>query len=172
MRCIDHGDQMMGYYNIGRRSVKWWKRGYSYILKVCFFDAYTIEQHGRVGSEKRDYLAFRIDLAEGLIGSFTSRMRSAGRPRSSTTEPEVRLDSTRPHLPVVEGLKHECVVCCKVREVRRLSRRECRHESKIKCSVCGVHLCIASARNCFMKYHTAQGRSQDFWKEGAKHQEE
>ena len=95
MRGIDHGDHniMMGYYNIGRRSVKWWKRGYSYILEVCFFNAYTLEQHGRVGSDKRDYLAFRIDLAEGLIGSFASRMRSAGRPRSSTTEPEVRLDS-------------------------------------------------------------------------------
>ena len=29
MKGVDHVDQMMGYYNIDRRSVKWWNRGYS-----------------------------------------------------------------------------------------------------------------------------------------------
>ena len=151
VRGVDHGDQMMGYYNIGRWSVKWWKRGYSFILEVCF---YTIQQHGKVASEKRDFLSFRIALAEELIGSFTSRVPT-GRPRSTTTEQEVRLDSTKPHLPIVEGPKLECVVCCKVREVRGLSRREYRPESQVRCSLCEVHLCLTSTRNCFYKYHTA-----------------
>ncbi len=33
MRGVDRGDQLMGYYRIGR-SRKWWKRGYWYILDV------------------------------------------------------------------------------------------------------------------------------------------
>ncbi len=27
MRGVDHSDQMINYYNSGRRTVKWWKRG-------------------------------------------------------------------------------------------------------------------------------------------------
>jgi len=26
MRGVDRGDQIIGYYNLGRRSTKWWKR--------------------------------------------------------------------------------------------------------------------------------------------------
>ncbi len=32
MRGVDRGDQLMGYYRIGRRSRKWWKRGFWYIV--------------------------------------------------------------------------------------------------------------------------------------------
>ena len=34
MRGIDRGDQLMGYYNVGRRSKKWWKRVFAYLLEV------------------------------------------------------------------------------------------------------------------------------------------
>ena len=53
--------------------MKWWKRGASHILEVCLYNAYIIDQHGKVGSEKRDCLSFRIALA--LIGTFTTRVR-------------------------------------------------------------------------------------------------
>ena len=105
MRGVDHGDQMMGYYLVGRRSAKWWKRGASHILEVCLYNAYIIDQYGKVGSEKRDFLSFRIALAEELIGTFTTRVRSAGCPRTTTVEEETRLDCTKPHLPVVDGPK-------------------------------------------------------------------
>ena len=58
-----------------------------------------------------DYLAFRI-LAEALIGSFTTRVRSAGRPRSSVVEEEIRLDNTKLHLPVVNRPKIIFVFKC------------------------------------------------------------
>ena len=82
--------------------MKWWKRRYFYILEVCSFNAFTLEQPDRSGSDKRDFPAFRIALAEELIGSFTSRVGSAGRPRSSVTKQEIRLDTTKSHLPLVE----------------------------------------------------------------------
>ena len=161
MRGVYHADQIMGYYHVGRRSVKWLKRGASHILEVCLYNAYIIDQHDKVGSKKGDFLFFRIALAEELIGTFTTRVHSAGRPRTTTVE-EIRLDCPKPLLPVVDGPKLECVVCCKVREVRGLTRREYRHESQIQCSLCGVHLCVAASRNCSQKYHTAR-RYWDFF---------
>ena len=58
MRAIDHGDQMMGY---SRRSVMWWNRGSSHILEVCLFNSYVLDQHGKEGDMKRDYLSFSTD---------------------------------------------------------------------------------------------------------------
>ena len=156
MRGVDRADQLMGYYNISRRSKKWWKRVFWYVVEVAALNAYIIHRAGYPSSErsKHDYLEFRVDLAEELIGTFTSRQRSVGRPRSLEHQQELRLDSSKGHLPLVDDSVHECAVCCKVRKVRKLKRSEWRHETKIKCSTCNVNLCLTSARNCFLKYHT------------------
>ena len=47
MRGVDRGDQLIGYYNIGRRSRKWWKRVFSYIIEVAALNAYIIQKHGK-----------------------------------------------------------------------------------------------------------------------------
>ncbi len=99
MRGVDHSDQMIGYYNIGRRSVKWWKRGSSHILEVCIFNAYTLDQHGKAGTEKRDYLAFRTALAEELIGQNNHVV--VGCSRVGTPHPRERMRNA-------ESMKH-CV---------------------------------------------------------------
>ena len=153
MRGVDRGDQLIGYYNIGRRSRKWWKRVFSYLVEVAALNAYVLEKHTRIGTNKRDYLAFRLALAEELVGSFRGRSR-VGRPRSLDQLDVTRMDASRGHLPELGSSLLDCVVCLKVREIRRLSRSQYRHESKFRCSVCNVHLCISKERNCFKKYHT------------------
>ena len=157
MRGVDRGDQLIGYYNIGRRSKKWWKRVFGYVIEVAALNAYIIQKDGRPASEhnKHDYLEFRVALAEELIGSFSSRQVPVGRPRSVEHQQALRLDTSKDHLPIMEDTVHQCVVCNKVREVKMLKRSECRHESKIKCSVCDVNLCLNTKRNCFVKYHTS-----------------
>ena len=156
MRGVDRGDQLIGYYNIGRRSRKWWKRVFGYAIEVAALNAYIIQKDGRPPSErsKHDYLEFRVALAEELIGSFTSRQLPAGRPRSVNHQQTLRLDPSKGHLPVLADSQRQCVVCNKVGEVRQLRRTEFRHETKVKCSVCDVNLCLIAARNCFFKYHS------------------
>ena len=79
MRGVDRGDQLSGYYNIGRRSKKWWKRVFSYLVECCILNSYVLESHVQAashqvrGSGKRDFLAFRLDLARQLVGSYCSR---------------------------------------------------------------------------------------------------
>ena len=75
MRGVDRGDQLINYYyNVGRRSRKWWKRIFFYLIEVSFLSAYILEQH----SEERrshNYLAFRLALGEEYIGNFRGRKR-------------------------------------------------------------------------------------------------
>lgn len=39
MRGVDRGDQMIGYYYLGRRSRKWWKRVFSHIVECSVLNA-------------------------------------------------------------------------------------------------------------------------------------
>ena len=127
MRGIDRRDQMMGYYNVGRRSRKWWKRVFSYLIEVCLLNAYVL--HKFSDEVQADFL---LDLAAQLIGTVQKQAR--GRPRSIEQTELLRLDSTKGHLPE-DPPRRQCVVCCKVREQRGLSKHEYRHESCVKCSV-------------------------------------
>ena len=86
MREVDLNDQMEQYYNLGRSSIKWWKRIFYYLVESTILNSFIMESHVRTAehthvSTRRDYLTFRLVLASELIGTFTSRKR-LGRPRS------------------------------------------------------------------------------------------
>ena len=66
-----------------------------------------------------------------------------------------RLNVQLGHWPIRVETKLECIVCATKRNKLNLTRQEMRHESRIKCSKCNVHLCIEENRECFTKYHTS-----------------
>jgi len=45
MRGVDRGDQLIGYYNIGRRSVKWLKQCFAHLVECTLLNAYIL--HGQ-----------------------------------------------------------------------------------------------------------------------------
>ena len=155
MRGVDFGDQMMGYYRVGRRSKKWWKRGFWYILDVAALNSYVVYRHGNVDKNTRKrYLDFRIRLAVALIDGFTSR-RSTEHSRQVVQTPQqlpLRLDPSQHHLPLYADAKKDCVVCSKARLEAGQSRSEVRHRSSIMCKVCDVYLCLDRERLCYEKY--------------------
>ena len=126
MRGVDVGDQAMSYYYCGRRSIKWWKRVFFYLLEVSCLNAYILKYYGVTG-KKQSFLDFRMALASQLIGEFSSRKRQ-GRPRSSTPS-ELRLDDTKKHLPKFVEKKGRCHVCAE-KSKRLGSAAWYRHESK------------------------------------------
>ena len=159
MRGVDKGDQMIGLYNVGRRSKKWWRRLFSHVIECAILNSYILESYARPlehalrGRSKRDYLKFRIELATQLIGGFSSHKRR-GRRQSDESMQQERLNLSLGHFPVQASKKLDCIVCRTKREKLHLSRAELRHESIIKCSHCNVHLCVHRDRPCFTKYHT------------------
>ena len=101
MRGVDLSDQRMSYYYVGRRSKKWWKRVFSYLLEACSQNAYVLKIYGQADRRKKDppFLDFRLELAAQLIGGFRARSK-IGRPRGPSPV-DIRLDQTKQHLPIV-----------------------------------------------------------------------
>jgi len=76
IRGVDRGDQLIGCYNMGRRSKKW--QVFSYLIECSLLNAYILEKYANPhlhaesnkGCSKQDFLSFRIDVAHQLIGHF------------------------------------------------------------------------------------------------------
>ena len=96
MRGIGRGDQLMGYYNVGRRSRKWWKRGFAYLLEVSVLNAYILQKTSNTGGKEQDYLNFHQGLAVELVD--TSRSQG-GQPQTFEHRQLLRLDNSQSHLP-------------------------------------------------------------------------
>ena len=85
MRGVNKGDQLVGYYNIGQRSKKWWKKVFSYVIECALLNAYLLEKdlepevHDPSVKErrKRDFSDFHLDMAEQLIGYYTLCLKVA-----------------------------------------------------------------------------------------------
>jgi hypothetical protein len=168
MRGVDRADQMVGLYNSGRKSVKWWKRIFFYILEVSINNARILEekQRQKYGLEPRPLLDFKIELAESLVAGRTYR-KKAGRP--SVDNIDIRLEDTGGHLPVMGDRQRDCKVCNKKiahgdggrgrkGNVRKRGEQNAtyfteRHRTKIYCAICNVGLCVVTGRNCFYNYH-------------------
>ncbi len=118
MKGIDRGDQLMGYYNVGRRSRKWWKRIFSYLLEVSLLNAYVLQKFSSNEIPEKDFLVFHLALAVELVSNYRRRSLG-GRPRSMELAQCLRLDSTKDHLPECVSFKRDCYVCSKVREKKK-----------------------------------------------------
>ena len=158
MRGVDRIDQLCSYYNVGRRSLKWWKRVFSYGIECCLGNSYVLDgyvhpdEHAKKGRNKRDFLLFRYEVASGLIGTFQGRQR-IGRPRSSDHANSDRLLPLG-HWPKYVEKKGNCVVCQQIMKRKKLPSKKNRHESRIQCEQYLVYLCVAKGRDCYKKYHT------------------
>ena len=159
MRGVDRGDQWRKYYNIGRRSKKWWKRLFGYSIEVSLLNAFVLDasvrpaEHARHGRGNRDFLTFRLEVANELIAGFSSRQRF-GRPRSIENAQLDRFNPSLGHWHVHTDTKANCIVCLGVIGRKKLPIVGNRHESRGQCSHCKVHLCVAAGRPCFQRYHT------------------
>ena len=116
MRGVDRSDQMICFYNIGKRSKKWWKWVFSHIVECAILNTYILDshihplEHALRGRKKWDYLSFQLQLAEELIGSLTSHKR-AGRRWSGEHTYTQRLAPEFGHWPQESPTSQCCVVC-------------------------------------------------------------
>ncbi len=159
MRGVDRGDQSRSYYTVGRRSKKWWRRLFFYLVECCMLNAYVLEgyvktaEHAKEGWMKRDVLSFRRELQHLLIHGYSSR-KLPGRPRSAPHAQLTRLQPNHLHWPTTVPQSNDCVVCAGKTRRKNLPSRGNRHETRFICKHCKVHLCVASGRDCFEEYHT------------------
>lgn len=143
-----------------------------FLLDCCTVNAFTLlkyfQPNTRSTIRQTVFKSFRLELAQGLIGNYNSRLRYALPPalhdaaHKFTSAPAKRrrnecgtTDGTAPtlegHFPI-KGSTGRCCYCWNVKGRR--------HDSCVRCRRCGKALCIvnwdslAEGPSCFERYHT------------------
>ena len=53
MRGVDGGDQLESYYNVGRKTRKWWRRVFFFCVEVCILNSFCMEKMVRSGEHQQ-----------------------------------------------------------------------------------------------------------------------
>jgi hypothetical protein len=86
---VDGGDQYCGCYGFTRRSYKWWKKFFSWLLDAAVLNSYMLYSLDKKesGEKLRIHLSYMRNLITPLVGNVSNRnSRKRGRPSSSDLE--------------------------------------------------------------------------------------
>ena len=154
MGGVDRGDQLRKYYHFRMKSRKNYKYIFWFLVDVCITNSYILSHYHPTSTlpmSECTLKAFRLRLAEELIGSYKSRKR-AGRPSRSSVSSASARQLPQNHMPA-RGKKRRCSFC---------KRSKVRHETIWYCETCpGMPpLCIRprhdNQANCFKLWHDSQ----------------
>lgn len=140
MGGVDLSDQMVGLYDMDRKTGKWWKRVFYRLLMTSAVNSWILYNELK-RRNKRSSLEYLVPLAELLISygrehANVVRKRQYGRPSL-----HAELKNVGDHLPVEGTSRRRCQNCTKKKKETR---------TKTLCVACDVPLC----KNCFASYHT------------------
>ena len=153
MNGCDRMDQLVSYYGChGRKTIKWWRKLFSWILEIVQCNAHILNNllmtsRGERPQSLKNFKRNIISSIQKIISQDGVPAMVSPRPgRRPILAPFVsdRLDTTKMHLPrrCAEGKKLSCVLCMK---------RGTRCRSVYFCTGCSdkPHLSIAQNRDCF-----------------------
>lgn len=138
MAGVDKADQYATYYEIDRKSNKWWKRVFYRLLLIAVSNSWIIYKSFQ--EKKMPLIDYLIPLSEeliekGKIGAKYQRSTRIGRPAK-----RLKLMGNVGHQPIRRGSRRRCKQCSKAKEQVR---------TWYICSTCEVPLCV----DCFAPYH-------------------
>jgi hypothetical protein len=143
MGGVDLADQYISSYCFSRKSIKWWRKMFFWLLETAVVNSFTLYNMNQV--KKVRQLKFRKMLVEELVGN----VRNSGkRGKPTVSVNEERLDG-KLHLPFpLEDRKtKDCAVCSDRRPGKERKR------SKFYCKTCSINPGLHMGE-CFAKYHT------------------
>ena len=148
MNGVDIADQHSTYYSFLRKTVKWWRKLFFWLLETAVVNSYIL--HNNITMPRQpDHLAYRRAVVESLASRYLSSApphRRLGRPRKCPhpeDDPE-RLNKQL-HLLDRRTQLHDCVVCS--------DRATQRHRTQFFCRTCGDKPALCP-HPCFEQYHT------------------
>lgn len=163
MGGVDILDQQMEYYRTFIKTKKWTLKVLIHFVDLVLVNAWRLYKNDCVanGYPRKDIMAlldFRLNVADSLTNVPCRKRQLTTDDDSENVEPVVQKQyrPLRPsegkrydgydHLPEFDDIKAP----------RSCMFEGCNSRSKIKCSKCGVFLCLARHKNCFMWYHRQQ----------------
>lgn len=153
MNGCDRADQAVGYYGLHtRKSCKWWKKLFHWLMEITVVNAYKLFVLTRpVGTSKSSLslCKFKLDLIDDLCTAATELLPPTvanttplgGRPRSAN--PVARLEYTK-HMIVYTQQDRRCKVCSTPNKKTR---------TNFVCEGCDGHPHL-HPKACFKLWHT------------------
>ena len=149
MNGVDRADQYTAYYSFIRRSVKWWRKVFFWLMEVAVVNSYILYKCSTV--RPLSHREYRSSVVRSLATSYvqTAPPRGPGRrprPRSSRSGDPERLNR-QPHF-MERGSQRDCVVCSHQSGGNR-------RRTTFFCKTCPSHppLCPAP---CYERYQTVE----------------
>ena len=158
MGGVDVSDQIIQYYTILRKTVKWWKKMFFHLLSLALVNSYIL--HQKFGSspslrKKRSHKEFVIALIKELIRDAPNapKPKQAGRKPSMESLERLTGHHFARRIQAKAGAKRknpvrDCVVCNPAKEKRAGFKRK---QSAYECEQCQKPMCFP---DCFKLYHT------------------
>lgn len=140
MGHVDKADMLKSFYEIDRKSKRWWLRIFWHFVDVTIVNAYILFRK-RCDGRTLDLKDFRVAVARGLIG--IPKRKNRGRKSEELPNKKYKLQvpiETRhkesSHMPI-HDTSRRCAFC---------STKTDPHRTKWSCTVCKVGLCLNGAR--------------------------
>ena len=144
MNGVDRNDQHCTYYSFVRKTLKWWRKMFFYLLECSTVNSYILYQEAcrQVGTKPLTALDFRRSVIEDLVQDHLQQCSrpSSGRPRLGPTP--IRLNR-KLHLLDQRSTFRNCVVCS----------GQTRHTTCYYCKTCPEQPALHPVP-CFERYHT------------------
>ena len=147
---VDLFDQRISCYSIDRKSKRNWLRIFIYFLQASLSNAFVC--YNDLSQQTTTYQEFLASVATSLKSDQNSP-RKRGRPIHFSERKQKQIQQTLKnkhssgkllaHMPIA-GTRGRCRYCC---------TRAVPVFSSIKCSFCGVSLCVKRNKNCFLLFH-------------------
>ncbi len=145
MLGVDHLDQSMSYYQFVRKSVRWWRKVFFWMVEVVVVNAYIVYTVHTDARRKLTHKQFRRELVLALC----EEQRSSAMSHRPQRRPNQTLERLRgSNFPDTAATHRDCRVC---------SVRGPAGQQRLTTSFCNTcsdhpHLCIG---DYFQKYHTS-----------------
>ena len=162
MAGVDHLNQMIAYYPCTRKTKKWTKKVFLYLMSITVHNCYILyKEKTSAGAGKMSYRNFLLKLINQLTTTATSQedepTTSASLPRKVPRhDPPERMHGgfSGGHLLVIlppnsagKPSRRRCRVC---------SKNKIRKQTAYICQYCNVALCPTP---CYGTYHSCQNYS-------------
>ena len=145
MGGVDRADQYCGSYAFLRKTVKWWRKMFFWLLEVAIVNSFILYNLNRKhqGLSEITHKKFRENLLHQLVGRIRNK-NAKRRSRNCNTEHE-RLHGRHFIAKIPSGRKKDCMVCS--------DRKVKRKQAVYHCETCegnpGLH-----PDKCFKNFHT------------------
>jgi len=139
MGGVDLADQMMGVYEMDRKSNKWWKKVFCRLMMMSAVNAWVISNDA--SQKKKPFLQFLVALAEELIaeGEKNYSLHQPDR-NSRISERRKSFGKVSLHLPIEGSTRRRC---------KRCTENKTQTRTTTLCQECKIPLC----KHCFALYH-------------------